>query len=156
MRDPYDILGVSKSASEAEIKKAFRNLAKKHHPDTHEGDDKAASRFQEISGAYDILGDKEKRAKFDRGEIDAQGNPRGFEPARTASAAAPSAVAEPAPASSTTMERADWRTGGPRAGGGLPRRGHLRRSVRRARRRAQAHPAPAWRGFRLRHDDRLR
>lgn len=80
MRDPYDILGVAKGASEAEIKKAFRNLAKKYHPDTHAGDDKAAKRFQEISGAYDILGDKEKRAKFDRGEIDAGGNARGFDP----------------------------------------------------------------------------
>ena len=79
MRDPYDVLGVSKSASEAEIKKAFRSLAKKWHPDAHGGDEKAAKRFQEISGAYDIVGDKEKRGKFDRGEIDAAGNPRGFE-----------------------------------------------------------------------------
>jgi DnaJ-class molecular chaperone len=79
MRDPYDILGVSKSASAAEIKKAFRGLAKKWHPDAHGGDDKAQKRFQEISGAYDILGDKEKKAKFDRGEIDAAGNPKGFE-----------------------------------------------------------------------------
>lgn len=80
MRDPYNILGVAKNASEAEIKKAFRALAKKHHPDTHPGDGGAAKRFQEISAAYDILGDKEKRAKFDRGEIDATGNPRGFDP----------------------------------------------------------------------------
>ena len=65
MRDPYEILGVTKSASEAEIKKAFRNLAKKHHPDTHAGDKNAQKKFQEISGAYDIVGDKEKRAKFD-------------------------------------------------------------------------------------------
>lgn len=79
MRDPYEILGVSKSASEAEIKKAFRGLAKKHHPDAHGGDEKAQKRFQEISGAYEILGDKEKKAKFDRGEIDAAGNPKGFE-----------------------------------------------------------------------------
>lgn len=80
MRDPYDILGVSKGASEADIKKAFRVLAKKHHPDKHAGDAAAQKKFQEISGAYDILGDKEKRAKFDSGEIDAQGNPRGFDP----------------------------------------------------------------------------
>ena len=80
MRDPYDVLGVSKTASEAEIKKAFRSLAKKHHPDTHGGDPTAKKKFQEISGAYDIVGDKEKRAKFDRGEIDASGNPRGFDP----------------------------------------------------------------------------
>jgi DnaJ-class molecular chaperone len=80
MRDPYEVLGVSKSASEAEIKKAFRNLAKKHHPDTHAGDKDAQKKFQEISGAYDVVGDKEKRAKFDAGEIDAAGNPRGFDP----------------------------------------------------------------------------
>ena len=80
MRDPYQVLGVTKSASEAEIKKAFRGLAKKHHPDTHPGDDKAKQRFQEISGAYDVVGDKAKRAKFDAGEIDASGNPRGFDP----------------------------------------------------------------------------
>ncbi|MBV8800206.1 MAG: J domain-containing protein [Alphaproteobacteria bacterium] len=80
MRDPYTVLGVSKSASEAEIKKAFRSLAKKYHPDTKGGDASAQKKFQEISGAYDILGDKEKRGKFDRGEIDASGNPRGFDP----------------------------------------------------------------------------
>ena len=80
MRDPYEILGVSKAASEAEIKKAFRKLAKKHHPDTHAGDKNAQKKFQEISGAYDIVGDKDKRAKFDAGEIDAAGNPRGFDP----------------------------------------------------------------------------
>src|SRR3954469_3987079 len=79
-RDPYSVLGVSKAATEAEIKKAFRSLAKKHHPDAHPGDEKAKQRFQEISAAYDILGDKEKKAKFDAGEIDASGNPRGFDP----------------------------------------------------------------------------
>jgi DnaJ-class molecular chaperone len=80
MRDPYEVLGVAKTASEAEIKKAFRNLAKKHHPDKHAGDANAQKRFQEISGAYDVVGDKEKRAKFDAGEIDAAGNPKGFDP----------------------------------------------------------------------------
>ena len=80
MRDPYEILGVNRSASEAEIKKAFRSLAKKYHPDTKGGDPAAQKRFQEISGAYDIVGDKEKRAKYDSGEIDASGNPRGFDP----------------------------------------------------------------------------
>src|SRR5215470_1829729 len=80
MRDPYEVLGVSKKASEAEIKKAFRTLAKKHHPDTHANDPKAVKRFQEINSAYEIVGDKEKRAQFDRGEIDAAGQPRGFNP----------------------------------------------------------------------------
>jgi DnaJ-class molecular chaperone len=80
MRDPYEVLGVAKGASDAEIKKSFRTLAKKHHPDTKGGDPAAQKRFQEISAAYDILGDKEKRAKFDAGEIDAGGNPRGFDP----------------------------------------------------------------------------
>jgi DnaJ-class molecular chaperone len=80
MRDPYEVLGVAKSASDAEIKKAFRALAKKHHPDTKGGDIAAKKRFQEISAAYDILGDKDKRTKFDQGVIDANGNPRGFDP----------------------------------------------------------------------------
>lgn len=79
MRDPYDVLGVSRKASDAEIKKAFRALAKKHHPDTHANDPKAVKKFQEISGAYELLGDKEKRAQFDRGEIDANGQPKGFD-----------------------------------------------------------------------------
>jgi DnaJ-class molecular chaperone len=79
MADPYKVLGVSKTASEAEIKKAFRNLAKKYHPDTAKGAD-AKKKFQEISNAYDVVGDKDKRAKFDRGEIDENGNPRGFDP----------------------------------------------------------------------------
>ncbi|HSC19976.1 MAG TPA: DnaJ C-terminal domain-containing protein [Rhizomicrobium sp.] len=80
MNDPYQILGVGKGASEAEIKKAFRSLAKKYHPDTKGGDATAQKKFQEISAAYEILGDKEKRGKFDRGEIDANGNARGFDP----------------------------------------------------------------------------
>jgi len=80
MRDPYEILGIAKTASEAEIKKAFRTLAKKHHPDKHAGDAAAQKRFQEISGAYDILGDTQKRAQYDAGAIGADGNPKGFDP----------------------------------------------------------------------------
>src|ERR1051325_7290001 len=80
MKDPYEILGVAKSASEADIKKAFRTLAKKHHPDKHAGDAAAQKRFQEISGAYDILGDKQKRAQYDAGAIGPDGNPKGFDP----------------------------------------------------------------------------
>src|SRR5215470_13043772 len=81
MRDPYDVLGVSKSASAADIKSAFRKLAKKLHPDANKHDPKAASRFAELNAAYEILGDGEKRKAFDRGEIDAEGKPRfqGFE-----------------------------------------------------------------------------
>ena len=81
MRDPYQILGVSKGASEAEIKSAYRKLAKKLHPDANKHDPKAASRFAELNAAYEIVGDDEKRKAFDRGEIDAEGKPRfrGFE-----------------------------------------------------------------------------
>ena len=80
MRDPYEVLGVPKNASEADIKKAFRGLAKKHHPDKHAGDATAQKKFQEISAAYDILGDKDKRAQFDAGAIGNDGNAKGFDP----------------------------------------------------------------------------
>jgi DnaJ-class molecular chaperone len=75
MRDPYDVLGVSKTASEAEIKSAFRKLAKKYHPDQSK-EPKAKERFAEVGSAYEILGDDKKRKAFDRGEIDAEGKPR--------------------------------------------------------------------------------
>ena len=80
MRDPYEVLGVPRSASEAEVKKAFRKLAKTWHPDQNK-DPKAKERFAEVNAAYEIVGDKEKRGQFDRGEIDAEGKPRfqGFE-----------------------------------------------------------------------------
>jgi DnaJ-class molecular chaperone len=71
--DPYDVLGVAQGASQKEIQAAFRRLAKKLHPDLHPGDKDAQRKFQEVSAAYDILGDAEKRARFDRGEIDASG-----------------------------------------------------------------------------------
>src|ERR1700755_942444 len=76
MRDPYEVLGVSKSASAAEVKSAFRKLAKKLHPDANKHDPKAASRFAELNAAYEIVGDADKRKAFDRGEIDAEGKPR--------------------------------------------------------------------------------
>jgi len=81
MRDPYEVLGVGRSASAAEIKSAFRRLAKKLHPDANKHDPKAASRFAEINAAYEIIGDADKRKAFDRGEIDPEGKPRfqGFE-----------------------------------------------------------------------------
>ncbi len=81
MRDPYEVLGVSRSASAAEIKSAFRKLAKKLHPDANKHDPKAATRFAELNAAHEIVGDPDKRKAFDRGEIDAEGKPRfqGFE-----------------------------------------------------------------------------
>jgi DnaJ-class molecular chaperone len=81
MRDPYDVLGVAKSASAGEIKKAYRQLAKKYHPDHNKSDPKAKERFAEVNAAYEIVGDETKKAKFDRGEIGADGKPRfsGFE-----------------------------------------------------------------------------
>jgi DnaJ-class molecular chaperone len=76
MRDPYTVLGVSKSVSEKDLKSAYRKLAKAHHPDQNQDDPKAHARFAEISSAYDFLSDKDKRAAYDRGEIDPDGNPR--------------------------------------------------------------------------------
>ncbi len=76
MRDPYTVLGVPKSAGADEIKKAFRGLAKKFHPDQNKTDPKAKEKFSEANSAYEILGDEKKRAQFDRGEIDAEGKPR--------------------------------------------------------------------------------
>jgi len=76
MRDPYEVLGVPRSASAAAIKSAFRKLAKKHHPDSNKNDPKAAARFAELNSANEILGDEDKRKQFDRGEIDADGKPR--------------------------------------------------------------------------------
>ncbi len=73
-KNPYEILGVQAGASDEEIQKAFRRLAKKSHPDLHPGDKKAEDRFKELNAAYDIVGDAAKRARFDRGEIDASGN----------------------------------------------------------------------------------
>ena len=80
MRDPYTVLGIAKTADLAEIKKAYRKLAKKYHPDQSK-DPKAKDKFAEVSAAYEILGDEAKRGQYDRGEIDAEGKPRfqGFE-----------------------------------------------------------------------------
>ena len=75
MADPYTTLGVARTASEAEIKKAYRKLAKELHPDKNKDNPKASERFSTVTQAYDLLNDKDKRARFDRGEIDGDGNP---------------------------------------------------------------------------------
>lgn len=82
MRDPYDILGVKQQATDGEIKKAYRKLAKQYHPDSAANDPAAEAKFAQVTAAYDLLGDKDKRQAFDRGEIDAEGNPafQGFGP----------------------------------------------------------------------------
>lgn len=76
MRDPYTVLGVARSASEKDIKSAYRKLAKKYHPDQNPDDPSAHAKFAEATNAYDLLSSAEKRGQFDRGEIDADGNPR--------------------------------------------------------------------------------
>ncbi|HSI40036.1 MAG TPA: DnaJ C-terminal domain-containing protein [Xanthobacteraceae bacterium] len=78
MRDPYEVLGVARSADQNEIKRAFRKHAKKLHPDTNK-DPKAQEKFAELNAAHELLSEPDTRAKFDRGEIDAEGKPRGFE-----------------------------------------------------------------------------
>lgn len=73
--DPYKTLGIARNATKAEIKSAYRKLAKKFHPDRNKENPKAAERFSDATKAYDLLSDKETRGQFDRGEIDAEGNP---------------------------------------------------------------------------------
>lgn len=82
MRDPYTVLGVPRSASEKDIKSAYRKLAKKYHPDQNPDDPSSHGKFAEATNAYDLLNDVAKRGQFDRGEIDADGNPKfaGFNP----------------------------------------------------------------------------
>jgi DnaJ-class molecular chaperone len=75
-RDPYDVLGVQRNATQKDIQKAYRRLAKKLHPDVNPGDKTAEHKFKELSAANDIVGDAAKRARFDRGEIDASGAER--------------------------------------------------------------------------------
>jgi DnaJ-class molecular chaperone len=76
MKDPYETLGVNRSATDKEIKDAFKKLARKFHPDLHPGDKEAEGKFKDISAANDLLKEKEKRRKFDAGEIDASGAER--------------------------------------------------------------------------------
>lgn len=76
MRDPYDVLGVKRDASQDDIRKAYRKLAKQLHPDLHKGNKAMAERFKEVSAANAIVGDPPMRARFDKGEIDANGQER--------------------------------------------------------------------------------
>lgn len=81
-QDPYQELGVSRGATPAELRKAFHKLAKKHHPDANPGNSASEEKFKKVSAAFDLLGDPEKRKKFDAGEIDADGREisRGYGP----------------------------------------------------------------------------
>src|SRR6186997_1842828 len=127
--DLYQQLGIKRGASEAEIKKAYRTLAKQLHPDRNKDNPKAAERFSKVTQAYDILSDKDRRAKYDGGEIDEDGNPRmpfgaGFGGGARSSAGPGSGGFE--------ANTADWSdlfeglfgaaTGGRRGGGGFGRR----------------------------------
>ena len=76
-RNPYIVLGLAPTASDEEIRAAFRNLAKKHHPDRNPDNPRAEERFKEISAAFDVIGDAESRRRFDRGEIDEEGRENG-------------------------------------------------------------------------------
>jgi DnaJ-class molecular chaperone len=80
VRNPYEVLGVASTASSNDIQKAYRKLAKKLHPDLNPGDKAAEEKFKEVAGAYDLLGDAEKRKRFDAGEIDASGAERPQQP----------------------------------------------------------------------------
>lgn len=79
-KDPYSVLGVAKDASQDDIRKAYRALVKKFHPDLNPGNAEAEERFKEIGSAYEIVGDEDKRARFDRGDIDASGAERPEQP----------------------------------------------------------------------------
>ena len=116
MRDPYEILGVAKGASAAEVKNAFRKHAKKLHPDANRNDPKAANRFAELNAAYEIVGDAGKRQAYDRGEIDAEGKPRfqGFEGFGRGQGGGPGDIFE-----SFSFGSGGHQRGGGRAGGGL-------------------------------------
>lgn len=134
MRDPYEVLGVRRGDSDETIRKAYRALAKKFHPDLNPGKVDAAERFKEINAANDLLSDPERRARFDRGEIDAEGHeaaPRGFwTDAQTASGPGSGWQGGAGPGSQFTAEDLEELLGRAFAGGGFadggpdrPRRG---------------------------------
>lgn len=117
MRDPYEVLGVPRTAEASAIKSAYRKLAKKLHPDSNKNDPKAAMRFAEVNSAYEIVGDEKKRKQFDAGEIDAEGKPRfqGFEGFGAHPGAHPGAGPGGA-----HFETFSWGPEGMRRGGGGP------------------------------------
>lgn len=84
MRNPYQVLGIAKNASESEIKKAYRKLAKILHPDHNKDDPKAKDKFAELSAAYELLSDPQKKQQYDNGEIDENGNPKNYGPSQDA------------------------------------------------------------------------
>ena len=121
MRDPYEVLGVSKSASAQDIKSAYRKLAKKLHPDANKHDKDAASKFAELNAAHEIVGDADKRKAFDNGEIDAEGKPRfqGFEGFGAGAGRGPQAgFGQDGGFESYTWSPEGMHRGGGRAGGG--------------------------------------
>ena len=111
MTDPYEILGLSKTASDDDIRKAYRKLAKKYHTDLNPGKADAEARFKDISAANALLSDPEKRARFDRGEIDASGaeTPRNFYRG-FADAGVPGAMVERSILSTTRIWKASFPT----------------------------------------------
>ncbi len=124
--DPYQTLGVARTASDDEIRKAFRKLAKDLHPDLKPGDAAAAERFKRVSQAYELLGDADKRKRFDRGEIDASGEPRYSYQAAGGAGRGPYASRARGPADDLgfgDIFSDFFGQGGARPGGGFARRG---------------------------------
>ena len=140
MRDPYEVLGVKKTADAAAIKSAYRRLAKKLHPDANKNDPKTAQRFAEINSAYEILGEEKKRKAFDAGEIDAEGKPRfqgfGARPGAGAGAGGPDAHFE-------TFSFGPEGVPGARRCRRGQFRGRHQPDVRRSRQRAAGAPDPS-------------
>ena len=130
-RNPYEVLGVKPEASEEQIHAAYRKLAKTYHPDLNPGNKQAEARFKEIASAHDLLSDKEKRARFDRGEIDASGVERpehAYSRYRGFAEAAPGERYEFHSGEGIDPEDLDdlfgfFRSGGRREGGSVRRRG---------------------------------